>query len=99
MFNCRSRKTFKPIKNCTLLFCIYLRSKQTFKQTAGYGQVVPQGMTDLWVTIWSQSTGGILFVIFIGYAIHSVESKDIGTNAYRSKISQVRVSFIVTNWQ
>jgi len=51
--------------------------------------VVPQTMTDVWMTMLSQVSGAILFGVFIGNAINVVEEMDAARSAYRSKVAQV----------
>ena len=46
-------------------------------------------LPDVWVTIWSQMSGGILFVAFIGGAIALIEDLDRASHTNKLKMAQV----------
>jgi len=61
---------------------------------SGYSQVIPKNLSDLWVTMWSQVSGAIVFVFFIGNAITLMEELDSESHSYKLKLAQVSIFLI-----
>lgn len=57
--------------------------------TLGYSQIIPNGLIDLWLTMFSQMSGACIFAVFIGNAINLMEEMDLTNDAYQMKITQV----------